>query len=92
MPNLWLENGQFFVEVFSIDVARGEDEPAFFLFVPTDQNNTGRTGPNAAGLTWSFRLWPGRAVGVAINLISRRAQTVEAVTVEITLPGDKLID
>ena len=31
-----VENGQFFIEVFSIDVARGEDELAFFLFVSTD--------------------------------------------------------
>ena len=31
-----VENGQFFVEVFPVDVARGGDEPAFLLLVPTD--------------------------------------------------------
>ena len=40
-----VENSQFLVEVFPVDVARGDDEPAFLLLVSTDPEKDGMSDP-----------------------------------------------
>jgi hypothetical protein len=45
-----VENGQFFVEVFPVDVAIRQNKPAFLLFVPTDPEKDAHAGSLFAGL------------------------------------------
>src|SRR5690349_15153919 len=68
-------------------------EPARFLLVSIDPER-GSAGRGRAHplLPERFAHGGSAVLGVAINLIPRRSQTVDAVTVEVSFPGDKFID